>query len=165
MKYVLGENRFLIVKKTKDVYCITITDTKAPKSAEFSAVRWASFTRCIDIIDENVKCLRERQNVNYLNHIGGGWYVSVTTGVRCVDIRKFYELLGQLQPRPTKTGFALRLPEWETLKAIIPKLHTDFPELATTTPCYLGLDHSNLEGMLQCPECTPFPTILSSFAV
>jgi hypothetical protein len=164
-KYVLGVNRFLIVKKINDDYCITITDTKTHKTAEFSAVRWPSFTRYIDVIDENVKELRERKNVDYLNHIGGGWYVSITTGIWCIDIRKFYEQHGQLQPKPTRIGIALRLHEWATFKDAVTKLHTDFPELAAMIPCYLNLDHAIVENVLQCPECSPFPTILSSFAV
>jgi hypothetical protein len=162
-KYALGENRFLIVKKNNDEFCITITDTKTHKSAEFSTARWASFVRTIDTIEENVKGLREKKNIYYSNHIGGGWYVSVTCGIWCVDIRKFYENYGDLQPKPTKTGFALRLHEWETLRAVVPKLHIDFPELSSAIPCYLSLDHANLEGMLQCLECSPFMNIPSSF--
>jgi hypothetical protein len=114
-KYALSENRFLFVKKNGEDYCISITDTKTHKSAEFSAVRWASFTRYIDVVDENVKDLRERKNVDYSNHIGGGWHVSVTTGVWCVDLRKFYQDLGSGQLKPIKIGIALRLHEWATL--------------------------------------------------
>jgi hypothetical protein len=161
-KYALGENRFLIAKKNNDVYCITISDTKTQKSAEFSAVRWASFTRYIDDVDENVKCLRERKTVDYSNHIGGGWHVSVTTGIWCVDIRKFYEQPGQLQPKPTRTGLALRLHEWATLKDAVKNLHSIYPDLATTVPCYLNLDHAIIDNVLQCLECSPFPNILSS---
>jgi hypothetical protein len=73
-KYTLGENRFLLVKKNGEDYCISITDTKTLKSAEFSTARWASFTRYFDIIDESVNGIRERKNIAYVNHIGGCCY-------------------------------------------------------------------------------------------
>jgi hypothetical protein len=67
-RHLADRNRFLIVKKNNDEYCITITDTKTHKSAEFSVIRWASFTRCFDAIDESVNGIRERKNIAYLNH-------------------------------------------------------------------------------------------------
>ena len=33
--------------------------------------------------------VRDRKNVTYRNHYGGGWYVSVTSGFNCIDLRKF----------------------------------------------------------------------------
>jgi hypothetical protein len=161
-KYALGENRFLLVKKNGEDYCISITDTKTQKSAEFSVARWASFTRCFDSIDENVNGIRERKNIVYSNHIGGGWHVSVTTGIWCVDIRKFYQDFASGQLKPTKTGIALRLHEWATLKDAVANLHTLYPDLATTIPCYLALDHADMEVMLQCRECSPYLNILAS---
>jgi hypothetical protein len=158
-KYTLGENRFLFVKKNGDDYCISITDTKTHKSAEFST---ASFVRTIDTIDENVKGIRERKNIAYSNHIGGGWHVSVSTGIWCVDLRKFYEDLATGQPKPSKTGIALRLHEWGTLKDAVTNLHNLFPDLASAIPCYLALDHANLEAMLLCNECSPYLNIPSS---
>jgi hypothetical protein len=155
-KYALGENRFLFVKKNNDEYCVTITDTKTHKSAEFSTIRWASFTRCFDTIDESVNGIRERKNVDYSNPIGGGWHVSVTTGIWCVDLRKFYQDLVSGQLKPSKTGIALRLHEWATLKDAVVNLHKLYPDLASAIPCYLSMDHTHPETMLQCNECNPY---------
>jgi hypothetical protein len=161
-KYTLGENRFLFVKKNGDDYCISITDTKTHKSAEFSVARWAVFTRCFETIDENVTGIREKKNIAYFNHIGGGWHVSITSGIWCVDLRKFYEDLGSCQIKPSKTGIALRLHEWATLKDAVANLHTLFPDLASAIPCYMGLDHANLEAVIRCNECSPYLNIPSS---
>ena len=41
-------------------------------------------------IEEKVKGLRADKSVQYRAHGGGGYFVSVTKGYRCVDFRKFY---------------------------------------------------------------------------
>jgi len=42
-------------------------------------------------IDANIRKLLEgAQDVKYLEHIGGGHYISVTTGFRCVDFRRWF---------------------------------------------------------------------------
>jgi len=48
--------------------------------------RWASFRLMFEDIDANIRKLLEGdQDVEYPEHIGGGHYISVTTGFRCVD--------------------------------------------------------------------------------
>ena len=113
----------------------------------------------IEAIGENVNALRERKNIQFLQHIGGGWHISITSGFWCVDLRKFYEDFEQQAAKPSKQGIALRLCEWDALKAAVGKLHNDVPEIALVLPCFLGLDHLNQEGALQCRECNPYSNV------
>jgi len=99
----------------------------------------------------------ETTKVNYREHIGGGHYVSVTSGFKCVDLRKFYMPYGQTEgEKPTKRGLALRLDEWSSLCSLIPTINQDFPVLGTTAACYDSDDHMNQLGWLACAECNPY---------
>jgi len=44
----------------------------------------------INDIETNVEALHVNHPVSYKAHIGGGYYVSITSGFNCIDIRKFY---------------------------------------------------------------------------
>jgi len=65
----------------------------------------------INDIETNVEALRVNHPVSYRDPIGGGYYVSITSGFNCIDIRKFYVSYGQTDPKPTRRGTALRLGE------------------------------------------------------
>ena len=153
----IGGNRYVSVKKQGGDLHVTIAEEGSDtKSATFPSRRWAEFVRCIDEITENVNGLIAKQYVQLIRPIGGKWYVSVTTGFACVNIRQYYynyEMKGQ---RPSKQGIALRLREWNALKDVIPQLHQKYPALSTAQPCSTQLDHQNLEGALSCNECHPF---------
>ena len=116
--------------------------------------KWAQFRQSFEEIDAKVKALVNNEPVSYRQHIGGGHYVSVTTGFRCVDIRKFFMSYGQTDINATQKGIALRLPEWSTLRKLVETVNSAYPALGTTLPCYLQDDHMN--GALLCRECYPF---------
>jgi len=117
--------------------------------------------RRFDDIDQSLNELREHLYVKYMVHIGGGWYISITAGFWCVDIRKFYVRYDEIRERPTKTGLALRLREWDELKNIIEFIHKSHPQLAVAKPCYEGDDHANQLSALSCNECYPFYSVTS----
>ena len=108
----------------------------------------------VKAVDDN------RKIVDFRRHIGGGRYVSVTTGIPCVDFRKFFRPAGTDEIKPTRCGVlrALRLHEWWKFVDIINSIVDVNPTLATAVPCYTGDDHLNQLGALQCPECNPFET-------
>jgi len=109
-----------------------------------------------DDIDANIRILLEgAQEIKYHEHIGGGHYVSVTTGFRCVD---FWRSFLPQDQKPTKKGVALRLDEWAKMRNIVETIDDNHPSLASAIPCYLQEDHQNQMGALQCPECHPFRT-------
>ena len=156
--YKLSEDRIVIVKSERDNFSerdnlsIVIKDEK--KSIEIPANRWSSFMRQFDEINNAVKQLREKQYVKFFEHIGGGWYISVTTGFWCVSIRRFYKSDGEIRPSPD--GIALRLREWTELQTVGSKMMLDHPALDAVLPCYFDDDHQNQLGYLQCSECSPF---------
>ena len=94
--------------------------------------------------------------VSYRQEIGGGYYVSVTTGFYCVDIRKFFLLRGQTEIKATRRGLAVRVREWTNLKKIMAAIDNAHPTLATAVSCLQRDDHMNQLGAVQCCECNPF---------
>jgi len=109
-------------------------------------------------IETNLKTLRDGGDVSFKHQIGGGYYISITTGFFCVDFRKFFLPHGQTEIKPTHQGLALRLREWEEIKRIVDAINTQYPSLGTALPCYQGDDHLNQTGALQCRDCYPFVT-------
>ena len=86
-----------------------------------------------DDIDANIrKLLKGAQDVKYHEHIGlgGGHYVSVTTGFRCVDFRRWFLPHDEHDPKPTKKGVALRLDEWAKMRNIVETIDDNHPSLA-----------------------------------
>ena len=85
-EYSLSAGRSLVDKKMGNVYSIMIFEMGFDnRHLEFFLIRWSSFTRAIDEIDNAVKDFKINQLLKY--YIGGGYYVSVTAGYWCVDIR------------------------------------------------------------------------------
>jgi len=122
---------------------------------------WAQFRLGFSEIDSQVKLplkdVRDGdQPVNNRQHIGRGFYVSVTTGFKCVDFRKFYMPYGQTEIRSTRKGIALRLAEWDQMKKVMELIDGAYPTLANALPCYLAYDHQNQLAALDCRECHPF---------
>jgi len=74
--------------------------------------------------------------VAYRAHIGGNYYVSVTSGYDCVDIRHFYVPYGLPcdQVRPSRNRLALRLDKWKHLLKLVPTIHKRYPELIIAEP-------------------------------
>jgi len=103
-----------------------------------------------------MKALRAGEPVNYKQHIGGGYYVSITSGIFCIDIRKFFVPYGETDIKPLRQGIGLRLREWSEMRKIMDAINNAYPTLGTALPCYLGDDHLNQLGALQCHECYPF---------
>jgi hypothetical protein len=154
--YSVGANRYVVVKKADGDLNVTIAESGSDvKSVTFPSQRWVQFVQAMDQVDEAVVKLLAKQDVQLNLHIGGKWHVSVTTGFACVDIRQYY-YHSTKGPSPSKTGIALRLPEWTALREIVQQLHKKHPALTTAIPCTFQLDHQNLEGALSCTECHPF---------
>ena len=125
--------------------------------------RWASFRQAIDDIDKNVKSiLSGDQNVKFLHHVGGTYYVSVNSGYRCVDLRKWFQpfdTVGDI--KPTKSGVSLRLNEWSDICSLVDVINKTYPSLSSTQPCYYDDDHMNQLSWLNFTECHPFFVDLS----
>jgi len=99
--------------------------------------RWAAFRQAIHDICNNVKALKEDDDsVKYFQHIGGGYYVSVTSGYKCVDFRKWFQPYDAKygEVKPTKRGVVLRLDEWAHLCNLVDVINTAYPSLADAEP-------------------------------
>jgi hypothetical protein len=154
--YSIGVNRYVVVKKQDNDLNVTIAESGSDvKTVIFPSQRWVQFVGLMDQVDEAVSKLIAKQDVQLNLHIGGKWYISVTTGFACVDIRQYY-YHSTKGPSPSKTGIALRLPEWIALKENVQQLHKKHVALTIALPCTYQLDHQNLEGALSCTECHPF---------
>ena len=98
----------------------------------FPARRWVQLASLFEQVDESINQLLVKQNVDLKLPIGEKFYVSVTTGYTCVDLREFY-----YHPtkglNATKRWIAPRLNQWVTLKEVMQKLFVEYPILATTT--------------------------------
>ena len=151
--YQLGVNRVLEVTKDGEDYKIIIKDVRSAAEAVFNRTRWTFFIRFLSEIDGAVQKLREGNDADLalVIHYGGGWQVSVTGGIRCVDLRRFF-LAVDGKIKPTRHGIGLRLPEWEMLKDVVHQVRVDFPDLDSTLGCF----HPNMEDFVNCRECMPF---------
>jgi hypothetical protein len=106
-EYPINANRRVVVYKKDGEFYVTIEEPGSTvKSVTLPAKRWAVLIAVEPQIDHAVSCLEAKQYVKFNYHIGGGYYVSVTTGFLCVDIRQFYY---KDSPRATKHGIALNL--------------------------------------------------------
>lgn len=149
-KFEISDTRFLVVKKGE----MKLFEKGTSKMALFTFQRWAQFAEQFTEIDESVIKLVAKQDVRLQLHIGGGWYVSVTSGYWCVDIRKFY-YLPDVGAKATKTGIALRLYEWARLKEIVGEINK-IQKIAEAQPCWTDPSHFTSEGAAACRECNPF---------
>jgi len=119
--------------------------------------RWAAFRQAIEDINKNVKAVTSGdENVKFSHHIGGGHYISVTSGYKCVDFRQWYQPYDSKDIKPTPKGVALRLDEWANFYGLIDSINSTFPTLGLAQPCYYLEDHMINEGYFQCTECHPF---------
>jgi len=117
----------------------------------FTMTRWASFRQCIDEVDDRVRRLLQEKDVAYRYHYRGGWHVSVTTGSKCVDPKKWYVRIGETERKPKRTGVDLRLSEWLKLKQVVEHLHHDYPNITEYSPCFL----THPLDFVGCIECKP----------
>jgi len=114
------------------------------------------FRQHIREIDNNARLLCTDQLVKYQQHIGGANDVSVTSGFQCVDFRSCFMQYGGVEPKPSKKGIALRIPEWIEFLRLVEVINNTYPDLATALPCCMELDHASQMSALKCSECYPF---------
>ena len=156
--FALGQQEDREVVATSEKVTITSL-SDANKKVEFTVNRWAHFVAVLAAVDEEAKELnRKTRPVAYRQHIGDAYYVSVTGGIMCVDIRKFYVPYGLTsgEVRPSKSGIALRIDEWVSLLEVIPHIHKVFPQLADAKRCVDDSSHMGQRGWMECSSCHPF---------
>ncbi len=145
-KFEVSEKRCVLVKKEE----VCFIDDRADKMATFTFPRSSWFTEQFDEIENSIsKVVKGEADVKLRLRIGGGRYVSVTSGVRCIDVRKFF-LAQDGTVKPTRKGFAIRLNEWDRVKKIAGDIKEQHPKIAEAQPCWTQVDHFNQEGAIMC---------------
>ena len=150
--YACGET--YAIRLTKEA--VVFADKKKDKSIEIPLQRFATLLICLPEIDQAVTQFVGTEFVKYKQHIGGAWFVSVTSGFPCVDFRKFYMPIFGFEEKPTKSGLAIRLSEWSAFGAALRRMTEENPHLLQLQPCGM---HPNQEEALQCAECYPFGSV------
>jgi Transcriptional Coactivator p15 (PC4) len=161
-EWIIDDRRRVHVRRQDGEFNITIEEPGSDtKSLCLPAKRWAALMACEQQIDSSVHSLQAKQYVKFITHIGGGIFVSVTTGFPCVDIREFYWNKEKLTALPTKRGIALTMKQWPLLKEINQLIKEYFPQLTKIDVC----NHLALDELINCGECHPFKddTNLNSF--
>ena len=75
-------------QKKGSVYKLKIFEMGSDnRYVDFSIVRWASFVRAIDEIQNAIYEIHTNPQLKFRHHIGGGYYISVSADFKCVDIR------------------------------------------------------------------------------
>ena len=119
--------------------------------------RFALFRAMAPKVDEGKREVQGGSElVDVREHIGGGVNVSINSEMKLINIRKHFIPIGTATPIPTRMGIALKFSEWEKLMEKLEEIKNLSPELVNAEPCYLGTDHSNVMGYLQCKECSPY---------
>jgi hypothetical protein len=149
MKFPIGENCSMLVGKSE----LIIRDECSHKFASLTLQRSARLRAIIPDIDQAIgQILKQEKGISYRRHIGGRWFVSVSSGVWCVDIRKYLNIVkddpDELDIRPTRCGIGIRLSEWSSMKEAMEAIYAIRPDIAETMSCMYGEDHQNQEGIL-----------------
>jgi len=90
--------------------------------------RWAQFRQHIAEIDECLKRLSAGINgIAYKQSIGGGFYISVTSGFWCIDVRKFFQPTERQTSSPLVRDSPLESANGTSWKKLWKKSMTSFP--------------------------------------
>jgi hypothetical protein len=140
--YISTDRRVIVKNQEADYIIITEEIGSKLKTIKFPTKRWAQLVAFEYYIDQNInKLLGKVEKVSFQAHIGGGIYVSVTSGFDCVEIKEFYFNEIKSFPCFSRRGIALRFIEWEKLKQTFHQVRLKFPALSATQTCSEGTDH------------------------
>jgi hypothetical protein len=154
LRMVLKLSDTRVMKVTSDA--IVLVDEARDKFTVLNFQKFVKILLNITEIDNAIVKLKNYEPVNERFEIGGNWAVKITGGISCVDIRRWYYEGQDQTPHPTRDGFSLRLAEWNMFKKHIATIQTHRADIAATVPCYLGEDHYNQDGAMNCCECNPY---------
>jgi len=125
----------------------------------FHCVRWASFREFVYHVNERITAiLGGVKDVNFIQHIGGAYYISVASDCHCVHLTKYFQpyYCKDTGVKPIMTGLSLRFDEWWHLCTLIDIIDAYHGTLIWTRPCYYEEDHMDPLNALNCKECYPF---------
>jgi len=140
-------------------YCMSDDITK--KFVNLSLQRWAILRELTTDVDTALeRILKKEEGVFYRRHLGATWFVTVRSGMWCVDIRKYFNCppapsrdgddflvidvdsineavsTDRLDLKPTRVDVGLRIREWRVLKEIASIIESTRPDIANATSCF-----------------------------
>ena len=84
--YNLGSGRVLFAQKKGAIYNVKIYEMGSHnRNVVFTIVRWASFVRAIDEV-QNALEIHINPKLKFRHNIGG-YYISMSADFQCIDIR------------------------------------------------------------------------------
>ena len=140
--YKLGNlrDRVLTVKKRDGQHIATLRIKNVVRRT--ATKEMAAFRQVVGEVNEAAKSVSNgAEGIKLQLQIGGTYYISVTTGIRCVDFRKFFKQFGSEdgEIKPTRHGVALRLEEWASLCKLIDDINAAYPTLGSAQTCYYAV--------------------------
>ena len=94
----------------------------------------------------------------FKSHVGGGVYVTISEGYKCVNIRQYFLPAGCVDEKPTKKGIALSFMEFKAFIDCIDAISDVSLEIKNAIPCNFDFNHNDPLMFLACKECNPFHT-------
>jgi hypothetical protein len=143
MELTLSEGRRLRV--VSDM--IVIEDEMKKKYVSLNFQQFSKIVSYLDDIDSVVSKLEKFHQINANYDIGGSWFVTLSAGIKRVDIRRWYYDTEDSSPVATRNGIGLRFNEWKTFTRHVETIHRERPDIAAVMPCYYGSDHFNQQGL------------------
>jgi len=119
---MLSDQRMLTIDSDYDIIITDIKDNL--KEAFFTGKRFTFLTMKMENINRSVSKAVDGKRIDTKLHTGGAWYISLTHGIRCLDIRKFFKD-AQGNIKPTKRGISLSYSEWNTLMNVAARIQSE----------------------------------------
>jgi len=156
------KGKFICILNVFDCFsvyvCLYFKSLRLTPLRLFRCYRWAAFRQVIDDTDRNLKSvLNGDQNVKFLQH------VSVNSGYRCVDMRKWFQSFYDADDiKPTKRGVSLRLNDRVVRSVQSRRRHKQSVSVSRfcSTLLLRRRPHEPCR-LLNCTECHPFLVNLS----
>jgi len=124
------------------------------KSVRFSWQTWQNLMDNLDEIEEKFLILSQGGDVDFRLKIGKNLYLSMTTDILCVDIRKFY-LDNNSTLKPGQPGIGLKISEFREILAIKDDVNERFTLQPVSDSKNINQAVAKTPTLQQPPPATP----------
>jgi len=146
---LLDKDKVLTVDSEWDVFLRDERNNN--RKAFFTGKRFVKFMQMMHDVDRVIGKASDGKDVTVKLHLGGAWFLSVTPGMACVDLRKFYQDRNN-DIKPSKLGIALNFSEWDSLMNAAATINDELKGFQAISTCW----HQTDDELHNCNECTPF---------